>query len=142
MEAVSRLALATGQTAGTGHFMRKMVAAYQAAATGGASSLEWRNPALTSVMSSPTQRHEARVGGGFLWVDFVSSIAAVGPMAQERDQTVTHFGLAPEEIMELAQALATSGVSRLAPAGAALDFDSIWDGYDLPFELTRLVRVS
>jgi hypothetical protein len=55
---------------------------------------------------------------------------------------VTHFGFAAEEVAELAQAVARSGVSRLAPAGAALDFDSIWDGYDIPFELTRLVRVG
>ena len=142
MASLARVALAAGQTAGTGHFMRKMVAAYQAAAVGGVSSLNWRNPALTSVVSSPSQRHEARVGGGFLWVDFVPSIGAVSAMAQERDQTVTHFGFGSEELAELAKAVADSGVSRLAPAGAALDFDSIWDGYDLPFELTRLVRVT
>jgi hypothetical protein len=34
------------------------------------------------------------------------------------------------------------GVSRWAPIGTALDFDFIWDGYDIPFELTRLIRVS
>jgi hypothetical protein len=33
-------------------------------------------------------------------------------------------------------------VSRWAPIGTALDFDFIWDGYDIPFELTRLVRIS
>jgi hypothetical protein len=34
------------------------------------------------------------------------------------------------------------GVSRWAPIRTALDFDFIWDGYDIPFELTRLIRVS
>jgi hypothetical protein len=142
MEAVSRLALAADQTAGTGHFMRKMVVAFQAAAGGGASAIEWRNPALTTVLSSPDRRHEERVGGGFLWVDFIDSLAAIRTMARERDQTVTHFGFSAEEVAELADAVALSGVSRLAPVGAALDFDSIWDGYDIPFELTRLVRVN
>ena len=32
--------------------------------------------------------------------------------------------------------------SRWAPIGTALDFDFIWDGYDIPFELTRLIRIS
>jgi hypothetical protein len=32
------------------------------------------------------------------------------------------------------------GVSPFAPIGTALDFDFIWDGYDIPFEL--LVRRS
>ena len=142
LDDISRLALAAGETAGTGHFMRKMVVAYKAAAIGGASSIDWRNPVLTTVSSSPDRRHDERVGGGFLWVDFIASLAAVETMAQERDQTVTHFGFSPEEVAELARAVAKSGVSRLAPAGAALDFDSIWDGYDIPFELTRLVRLS
>ena len=142
LASVARVAQAAGQDAGTGHFMRKMVAAYQAAATGEASSLEWRNPALTSVLSASARRQEERVGGGFLWVDFIPSIEALGALARERDQTLTHFGFSPEEVSCMARAVARSGVSRLAPVGSALDFDSVWDGYDLPFELTRLVRVT
>ena len=42
----------------------------------------------------------------------------------------------------VAASRAGPGVSRWAPIGTALDFDFIWDGYDIPFELTRLVRVS
>lgn len=142
LDAVARLAVASGEAAETGHFMRKMVAAYQAVAQGGVSSLEWRNPALTSVVSTPSKRHEARVGGGFLWVDFVPSIAAVRELALDRDQTLTHFGFTTEEVHALAAVVAASGVSRLTPSGTALDFDLVWDGYDLPFELTRLVKVS
>jgi len=35
-----------------------------------------------------------------------------------------------------------SQMFRTSPVGTALDFDFIWDGYDIPFELTRLIRVS
>ncbi len=142
LEAVSALAIGSDTGAGTGQFMRKMVVAFQAAATGDAEAIAWRDPALTTVMTRATSRHEERVGGGFLWVDFIDGIPAIAAMAQERDQTITHFGFSPEEVQELAETVANSGVSRLVPAGKALDFDSVWDGYDLPFELTRLVRVS
>ena len=52
--------------------------------------------------------------------------------------------LTPEEKGRgvIAASRAGPGVSRWAPIGTALDFDFIWDGYDIPFELTRLVRVS
>jgi hypothetical protein len=140
--AVSSLTPGSDVGAGTGQFMRKMVVAFYAAAIGDAEAIAWRNSGLTTVTTRPATRHEERVGGGFLWVNFIDGISGIKAMARERDQTITHFGFSAEELGELAQAVAHSGVSRLVAAGKALDFDSVWDGYDLPFELTRLVRVS
>ena len=70
------------------------------------------------------------------------SLDAINEIIRERDQTITHFGFEPNEIQRIAASNTSLGVSRWTPAGTALDFDHIWDGYDLLVELTRLVRVA
>lgn len=125
-----------------GHAIGKMTAAFYAAATGRASSVNWRNTHLTSIVAHAPERQELRVGGGFLSVVFVRSLAEVASFIRESDQTITYFGWERGEIEAVAATRTGPGVSRWAPIGTALDFDFIWDGYDIPFELTRLVRVS
>ena len=125
-----------------GHAIGKMTAAFYAAANGRASSVHWRNTQLTSIVASAPMRQDIRVGGGFLSVVFVQSLAEVASFIRESDQTITYFGWERGEIESIAASRAGPGVSRWAPIGTALDFDFIWDGYDIPFELTRLVRVS
>ena len=142
LRSLAHLATASGRASETGHFMRKMVAAQQAAATGAASAIDWRDVSLTSVVLSASGRPEARIGGGFLWIVYIPATSSLRAFASERDQTVTHFGFEPEEVADVAETVAHSGVSRFAPVGSALDFDFVWDGYDIPFELTRLVRVA
>jgi hypothetical protein len=125
-----------------GHAIGKMTAAFYAAGTGRASSVNWQNTNLTSVVASAPERQEIRVGGGFLSVVFIPSLAEVTSFIRESDQTITYFGWERGEIEKVAASRAGPGVARWAPIGTALDFDFIWDGYDIPFELTRLVRIS
>ncbi len=125
-----------------GHAIGKMTAAFYAAANGRASSVHWRNTNLTSVVASAPLRQDMRVGGGFLSVVFVDSLAEIASFIREGDQTITYFGWERGEIEAVAASRVAHGVSRWAPIGTALDFDFIWDGYDIPFELTRLVRIS
>jgi Acyl-CoA reductase (LuxC) len=125
-----------------GHAIGKMTAAFYAAGTGRASSVNWQNTHLTSVVASAPERQELRVGGGFLSVVFVRSLAEVASFIRESDQTITYFGWERGEIEAVAASRTGPGVSRWAPVGTALDFDFIWDGYDIPFELTRLIRIS
>ena len=110
--------------------------------SGRASSVNWQNTNLTSFVASAPERQDIRVGGGFLSVVFVRSLDEVASFIRESDQTITYFGWERSEIEAVAASRTGPGVSRWAPIGTALDFDFIWDGYDIPFELTRLVRVS
>jgi hypothetical protein len=125
-----------------GHAIGKMTAAFYAAGTGRASSVSWQNTNLTSFVASAPERQDIRVGGGFLSVVFIRSLDEVPGFIRESDQTITYFGWERGEIEAVAASRTGPGVSRWAPIGTALDFDFIWDGYDIPFELTRLIRVS
>jgi hypothetical protein len=125
-----------------GHAIGKMTAAFYAAGSGRASSVHWRNTNLTSFVASAPERQDLRVGGGFLGVVFVRSLDEVASFIRESDQTITYFGWERGEIEAVAASRTGPGMSRWTPIGTALDFDFIWDGYDIPFELTRLVRIS
>ena len=125
-----------------GHAIGKMTAAFYAAGSGRASSVNWQNTNLTSFVASAPERQDIRVGGGFLSVVFIRSLDEVPGFIRESDQTITYFGWERGEIETVAATRVGPGVSRWAPIGTALDFDFIWDGYDIPFELTRLIRVS
>ena len=125
-----------------GHAIGKMTAAFYAAGSGRASSVNWQNMNLTSFVASAPERQDLRVGGGFLGVVFVRSLDEVASFIRESDQTITYFGWERGEVEAIAASRTGPGVSRWAPIGTALDFDFIWDGYDIPFELTRLIRVS
>ena len=142
LDQLADLARARGQTPATGHAIRKMVGAFASAATGNAIAVDWRRNELTRVVVAGMERQEERIGGGYLRTMFIPSLSALAQLVRGHDQTITHFGFTPVEISEAARTIQGEGVSRWAPVGSALDFDFVWDGYDIPFELTRLVRVT
>lgn len=80
-------------------------------------------------------------GGGFL-VDWVASaVDDVPPIITRKVQTITHYGVAPEDIARLAHGLSGRGGYRIVPVGQALQFDPTWDGVDLFQHMTRSIVV-
>ncbi|MBK9037245.1 MAG: gamma-glutamyl phosphate reductase [Myxococcales bacterium] len=83
----------------------------------------------------------AHPGGGLLFEAIAPSLASLDRWVTRRDQTLTHFGFARHELIELAQRLAGRGIDRLVPVGQALHLARFWDGYDLLAQLVRNVHV-
>jgi hypothetical protein len=79
--------------------------------------------------------------GGSLLEFFVEDPGALAPYIDRRDQTLTQFGFSREQAEGLAKKLNGGGLDRIVSIGDALSFDAVWDGYDLPAQLTRLVTV-
>ena len=125
----------------TGHAIRKMVEAFASAGRGDADSLYWGDNLLTAAEVTSTDHAERRVGGGYLEYRFIPDLDALDPVLREHHQTLTYFGFTQDEMFAFAGRRADPGLTRIVPVGQALDFDFVWDGYDLPRELTRLVRV-
>jgi hypothetical protein len=128
-----------GQPA-TGHAIRKMVEGFAAVGRGEAVTLLWENNLLTAAETPGTERLELRVGGGYLQYRFVSDLDAVRPLVRGHDQTLTYFGFDRDALVAFA-ARPQPGLTRLVPFGQALDFSFVWDSYDIPRELTRLIQV-
>ena len=63
-------------------------------------------------------------------------------MIERKDQTFSQFGFGQDELTAFATALGGRGIDRIVPFGAALSFATIWDGYDLLHEFTRLTTIG
>ncbi len=140
LDALSKVALRRGSGPAAGHVIHKLTASMALAAEGVARQVTRHSAALTSVLTAkPTGG--APVGGGFLEVVFARDLAAVYPALAENTQTLVHFGFDAEALARFAADLPPHAVTRIVPIGEALDFDVIWDGYDLVAELTQFLRV-
>lgn len=117
--------------------VQKRVSAYGAAADGRVSRIHFDSDAVTSLESAELLREW--LGAGVFTHTRVSTLEELVPSVVPRDQTVTHFGFAAEELREFA---IRSGVDRVVPFGSALTFSPVWDGFNLLAEFTKLVTVT
>ena len=123
--------------------VEKRVNAYGLAATGAATALQFPGNEVTALTLAGVDSAPRRwIGAGAFPFASVASLAELVPVMNRQDQTFSHFGFAPAELQDFATALGGRGVDRIVPFGQALTFSSIWDGYDLPSEFTRLTTLQ
>ncbi|HEX6499589.1 MAG TPA: acyl-CoA reductase [Micromonosporaceae bacterium] len=122
--------------------VEQRVSTYGLAAEGVATAVRFAGHALATVdLAEPGQIPRRWLGAGTFPQARVDTLTDLVDVVRRRDQTVTHFGFTEAELVAFARALAGRGVDRLVPIGEALTFSSVWDGYDLLREFTRLVTV-
>ncbi len=80
--------------------------------------------------------------GGYFYEYGMESFAELAPHITEKYQTVTYFGLDPEDIRAFVIQNRLRGVDRIAPVGKAMDIGLLWDGFDLVRTLSRIVNVE
>jgi len=81
--------------------------------------------------------------GGCVVTHFVgSSLAEALALVDRHTQTITYFGFSNEELAVFATKAGALGCDRIVPFGQALNFDAVWDGFDLMGDFSRLVTVS
>jgi hypothetical protein len=123
--------------------VEKRVATYGLAVEGVATNITFAgNELATLEMAAPESIPRRWLGTGTFPQSRVGSLSDLAMVVQRRDQTVTHFGFTADELVAFAQALGGRGVDRMVPVGEALSFSTIWDGYDLMREFTRLTVVQ
>ncbi|GIE81112.1 hypothetical protein Aph02nite_70620 [Actinoplanes philippinensis] len=123
--------------------VEKRVNAYELAATGAATALDFPDNRLTAVTLAGAERAPRRwIGAGAFPFAEVGSLTDLVPAMNRQDQTVSYFGFTPAELRAFATELGGRGVDRIVPFGSALTFGAIWDGYDLKREFTRLTTLQ
>jgi hypothetical protein len=70
-------------------------------------------------------------GGGLFFETELSHLDELAPHLTAQDQTLSYFGFERADLKELALSLPARAVDRIVPIGTALDFNTVWDGYDL-----------
>lgn len=81
-------------------------------------------------------------GAGTLMQVALDALPALAGFVVRKDQTLTHFGFAADELEALARTLNGRGIDRIVPVGRALGFHHVWDGLDLLRQFSRLVHVE
>ena len=84
---------------------------------------------------------DSHPGNGLFYETDVESIGQLAKQVKNTDQTLTYFGLDKSEISNLLSSITNRGLDRVIPIGEALDFSTIWDGYDLVEAFTRKVDI-
>ncbi len=87
------------------------------------------------------QQHERRGYFGTVHEVAVPDLDGLGPIVNERYQTLTIFGIDPAAVRSMIRRHGLKGIDRVMPVGHALDMDSIWDGYDIIASLSRLIPI-
>ncbi len=140
-DAVAAAAAEKGFEPATGHAIQKLVEIFAAAGRGDADAVYRGGNLLTAARTDAARDTENRIGGGYVEYRYIKALGDLDPRLREHHQTLTYFGFEIGQMTEFASSRASPGLTRIVPMGQALDFDYVWDGYDLPRELTRLVRV-
>ena len=79
---------------------------------------------------------------GFFFETIDNDFSVFSRIVGERYQTVTYFGVDPQDIVDKVFSSGLLGVDRVVPVGRALDIGTFWDGYDLVGSLSRIISVN
>ena len=82
-----------------------------------------------------------KYNSGFFFEYDADDLKDILPIATERCQTLTYFGLTNEELRSFMTTFAPHGIDRAVPMGKSMDFTLVWDGYDLIRSLSRKITV-
>ncbi len=78
-------------------------------------------------------------GAGYFYVRQIHSASQLLNLQSAKIQTISHWGLATNDLLEIKKIALGEGIDRIVPLGEALNFNFIWDGYNLFDELSRKV---
>ncbi|WP_207641582.1 acyl-CoA reductase [Syntrophomonas palmitatica] len=82
-----------------------------------------------------------KYNSGFFFEYDAVSLHEIIPVCDERCQTLTYYGLSKDELEQFLVDHRPHGVDRVVPMGKSMDFNLVWDGYDLIRSLSRKISV-
>ena len=94
------------------------------------------------LMNVPKDIEKCEGFGGYFYECEIDSLQDLMPIMDERIQTVVHWGISPEELRDALIKNHVRGVDRIVPPGAAMNIDTIWDGFDLVSAMSRIMTIQ
>ncbi|MCQ2286672.1 MAG: acyl-CoA reductase, partial [Bacteroidales bacterium] len=91
-------------------------------------------------LSSANER--MRGHGGYFYEYSLKNLDELCDCVSEKYQTLTYFGVSPEELRSVVIQNCLRGIDRIVPVGKAMDIGTTWDGYDLVRILSRIVSFA
>jgi hypothetical protein len=124
--------------------LNKLVNSYRYASTDGAStvSFELENKLVRIEISELKQGIDNFKSDSGLFYEFLArDLNQIFSAVNNKFQTLSYFGIDPSQVLDSIKVMGITGIDRIVPIGQTLDFDLIWDGYDLPASFTRTISV-
>lgn len=81
-------------------------------------------------------------GGGYFYVKNISTLSELKNISNIKIQTISYYGLSDTEKNDLIYLANGEGIDRIVPLGKALNFNYIWDGYNLFDELSKKIYIE
>jgi hypothetical protein len=81
-------------------------------------------------------------GGGYFYIKLIESAIQLSSLHHPKVQTICYFGLTKNDLQILIDLSNGEGIDRIVPLGQALNFNYIWDGYNLFDELSKKVFIK
>jgi len=72
----------------------------------------------------------------------LTNLRDLADLIEPKVQTITYYGFEKGDLVGLVPELFLKGVDRVVPVGQALNIGPIWDGYDVPLMLSRIIDVQ
>jgi len=100
-----------------------------------------RNDMPTVILQKRNLNISPNCGGGFFIEGRLTSLNELSEVIGYKDQTIGYFGFDFESIKKLFHNKNILSIDRIVPIGQALNFNSLWDGYDLFSEFTKRLNI-
>ncbi len=98
-------------------------------------------PVRVEVKEADFQLRDMHCGGGLFLEYSLPELQQLHQHIHERDQTLSYFGFERQQLAVWAMQIPNRGIDRIVPVGQALDFGSVWDGYDLFTYFSREIAI-
>ncbi len=76
---------------------------------------------------------------GYFFEYTIRSLDEIVPLLTKSCQTITYFGIDPDDIRRTVLRHGVRGVDRVVPMGHAMALSLVWDGYDMIISLSRVI---
>lgn len=80
------------------------------------------------------------IGGYFNEYD-ATTLDELTPIITRKFQTLSYFGLGQRQLQDFIKRNRLVGIDRCVPIGKTLDFDPIWDGWNLITSMSKVIHV-
>ena len=79
---------------------------------------------------------------GYYYEYEVNKLDKIASLVNSKFQTMSYFGFSKQSLKNFVKMNKISGIDRIVPIGRTLDMGIVWDGYDLPRTLSRVIDLK
>ena len=79
---------------------------------------------------------------GYFFEYNAKNLKEIVPVLSKKCQTISYFGVNPEEIKRIIIENGVKGADRVVPIGQTMELTLVWDGFDLVDTMSRIINIK